>query len=364
VARQFSNVVIVERDGQLRYELTDVPDVLGSLDAEYTPRYSAVLGEEVPLSARDRELLVHERTYCHDAVIAAILRLHHALDHYVLLTEYVWMTRLLPLIDDRAVKVVDTIDVFSTKPAKVLRFGIQDLWMEPGEEAARLKRADLVVAIQDDERRALQHLVPDRQVVTAGIDFEVSGVARLPDAPRLLYVGSANPLNVRGLRDFLRFAWPIVKQQVPDAELIVAGAVAESVREPLPGVKLLGSVERLDGLYASCRVAINPAIAGTGLKIKSVESLCRLRPLVTWPAGVDGLPTELRPLCDVAEDWYDFGVRVVRRLVTRGGDAFSEAERRAIEQSTSSQAVYAALVGALQQRLAQHASAAGPRSGT
>jgi hypothetical protein len=324
--------------------------VLASLDGDYTPRYSAILGEDDPETARNRELLVLDRLYCHDAAISTVLRLHSALSRYVLLTEYVWMTRLLPLVDERAIKVIDTIDVFSTKKDKVLRFGIRDVWLEPDEEARRLKLADLVVAIQSDERAILQRLVPDTPVVTAGIDFEVSGDARIPVERRVLYVASANPMNIKGLRDFLRFAWPNIQQTVPGAELLVAGGVSEAVADDVPGVTKLGNVtkEKLDALYRSARVVINPAHAGTGIKIKTIEALSRLRPIVTWPTGVDGLSRELSSLCDVVEDWYEFGPRVAARLVVDRDEAFSQAERRLIERATSPDTVYGELSVGLQ----------------
>jgi glycosyltransferase involved in cell wall biosynthesis len=353
VLARFSNVVVVERDGRVRYQLRDVPDVLGSLSAEYTPQYSALLHEHNPVGAREQELLVHERTYCHDAAIATVLRLESVLGPYVFLTEYVWMSRLLPLLGEQAVKVIDTHDVYSTKAAKVLSFGVQDLWMEPAEEARRLERADLVIAIQPDEREVLQQLVPGRRVVTAGVDFEVRGATQLTSAPRVLFVGSGNALNVRGLKEFLRFAWPSIRERVPDAELIVAGAVSEAVHGSPAGVQLLGRVEDLDELYAGCRVVINPAVAGTGLKIKSVEALSRLRPLVTWPAGADGLPADVRSLCDIAKDWYEFSLHVVRRLDPARRESFSDEERRLIERSTSSDAVYGEVSAALREQLAR-----------
>jgi hypothetical protein len=342
VIEQFGNAVIVGRDGRIQYALTDVPDVLASLQGDHTPRYSALLGEDDPATARNRELLVLDRSYCHDAAIAAVLRLHSALSRYVLLTEYVWMSRLLPLVDERAIKIIDTIDVFSTKKNKVLRFGIRDVWLDPDEEARRLRLADLVIAIQNDEHAILQRLVPDTPVVTAGIDFRVSGDARMPAERRILYVASANPMNVSGLRDFLRFAWPIIQQTVPDAELVVAGGVSETIVDDMPKVHRLGNVtnDTLDELYRRARVVINPAHAGTGIKIKTIEALSRLRPIVTFSTGVDGLSPALRSLCDIVEDWYEFGPRVSARLVVDRNEAFTEAERRAIEDATSPDTVY------------------------
>ncbi|MCM3881633.1 MAG: class I SAM-dependent methyltransferase [Vicinamibacterales bacterium] len=343
VEELFSNVVVVDRGGQVRYALSGLPDVLASLNGEHTPRYSTLLGEEARITPRERELLTIDRTYCPDAAIAAVLRLHSVLGPYVFLAEYVWMTRVLPLIDGRAVKVIDTHDVFSTKADKVLRFGIQDLWLSEQEEAKRLVLADLVVAIQEDEHRLLQQLVPERPVLTAGIDCDVVGVPQLPEARRILYVASGNPMNARGLRDFLRFAWPTILEQVPDAQLLVAGAVSRTLKEKLPGVTSLGMVEDLDELYKSVRVVINPALAGTGGKIKTVEALGHLRPIVTFPTGVEGLPGELKKLCDVVQDWYEFGPRVILRLSDECTSAFSPLECERIRRATSAQMVYADL---------------------
>ena len=72
---------------------------------------------------------------------------------------------------------------------------------------------------------------------------------------------------------------------------------------------MLGRVDDLAELYRSARVVINPVLAGTGLKIKTVEALSRLRPIVTWPTGVEGLPETLKTLCDVVDNWFEFGPR-------------------------------------------------------
>jgi methyltransferase family protein/glycosyl transferase family 1 len=349
VEAQFGNVVVVDRSGGIRYSLRDVPDVLASLDHEHTPRYSAALGEEGSQSGRAGELFITDRTYCHDAAIAVMLRLHSALTHYVLFAEYVWMTRVLPLLDSRAIKVLDTIDVFSSKKEKVLKYGIRDFWLEPEEEARRVALADLVVAIQNDEREALQQLAPHSRVVTAGIDFDLVGVPELPRERGVLYVGSGNPMNVHGLREFLKFAWPKIREQVPDAELRIAGAVCNALENLPAGVEGLGRVADLDELYRTARVVINPALAGTGVKIKTVEALSHLRPIVTWPTGVEGLPRELMNLCDVVRDWFEFSSHVVSRLTTGRSEAFSSEARHVLERALSPERVYADLIAGIRE---------------
>jgi hypothetical protein len=59
---------------------------------------------------------------------------------------------------------------------------------------------------------------------------------------------------------------------------------------------------------------VNPAVAGTGLKIKTVESIAFFRPIVTWPNGVDGIGRPLLALCHVAENWYEFAEKTIALL--------------------------------------------------
>ena len=253
------------------------------------------------------------------------------------------MSRILPLITGDVLKVVDTIDVFSTKRQKVLQFGIDDLHVEPGEEAKRLRHADLVVAIQDEERRELQELMPAKRVVTAGVDFDVVEAPGAPSGRRVLYVASDNPMNRKGLSDFLRFAWPQVRRDVPDAELLVVGKVSHASGIDAPGVIRRGPVHDLDALYREARIVINPAIAGTGLKIKTLEALGHLRPIVTWPNGTDGLPRDLAALCITVQDWYEFSREVATHLRAEEPILFSPAQRASIVDLTSPATVYRTL---------------------
>ena len=242
--------------------------------------------------------------------------------------------------------------MFSTKASKVERYGLSDgLALSEAEEAALLRRADILIGIQPDEARDLARLAPDRRVLSIGVDFAVSrGVPAAPSgaaaAPVVLLVASGNPMNVKGLSDFLAYCWPIICREVPDAELVVAGAVGDSVHGAPGNVRVLGRVEDLGPLYTAARVVINPAVAGTGLKIKTVEALCHLRPVVCWPSGVDGLGDEARAFCHVAADWLGFAAHI-RRLLSDDGPAAIEQARARLEYAFSPGVVYAPLADAL-----------------
>jgi len=343
LAEQFSNAVLCYRDGRVEYVLRDVPDVLGSLAGEATRPVAVLLDEQRRRGEQQLALLQMDRTFCHDVAITVVTRLQQAMGPHVLLAEYIWMSRLFPLVKGDVLKVIDTIDVFSTKRDKVVRFGIDDLHVNESEEARRLQDADLIVAIQNDERQQLERLLPGKRVITAGVDYDVVADPGAPSDRRILLVASANPMNRKGLGDFLRFAWPGIQSEVPDAELVVIGKVGESIEVEMPGVIRLGNVEDLAPHYRSARVVINPAVAGTGLKIKTLEALGHLRPVVTWPSGTDGFAPELAAFCEIAHDWYDFARRVSQLLTTVEPRLFSASERDTIVRLMSPDHVYAAM---------------------
>lgn len=365
IAAEFGNAVVCPPNGQIQYILRDIPDVLRSLDLETPPSWHTRLGEHLATDQDEREALTMDRAFCTDAVISTMLRLQSALAPYALIAEYIWMSRVLPLIGRRALRVIDTIDVFSNKHEKVGQFGIDDLTISREGEALRLRRADLVIAIQGNEQSDLAKLVPDVPVITTGVDFEIdAGVtgAALPEARRVLYVASGNPMNRRGLKDFLRFAWPRIRTQVPDAELAIAGRVADAIPVLPPGVTRLGLVEDLTPLYRDSRVVINPAVAGTGLKIKTIEALSYLRPIVTWPNGIDGLSPAVAELCLVAKDWPEFASLVVRTLAGGRREWFDEPARAVLAEQGSQESVYAALARELDKFFAASRAAADAES--
>ncbi len=318
-AAVYPNLVLCERDGTVRYRLVDGAKLVHSLRGRRPRSFSTLLHE--PSAAEDtvgHELLGHMRTFCPDLLIELLLQVDAEFKPDVLLAEYIFMTRPFPLMRPELKKVVDAHDVFSTKHTKVVRYGVDDsLAITPEAEAELLNRADILIAIQAEEAEALQRLAPEREVIKIGVDFvPIDRTAQLPERPTVLVVASKNGKNIKGVQDFVRFAWPLIRGQVPEAELQVVGDVGETVDPFLPGVRILGRIDDLAEAYAAARVVINPAVAGTGLKIKTVEALCYLRPIVLWPSGVDGLGPELHSLCHLATNWFEFAQRVIDLLRT------------------------------------------------
>ena len=354
IAAEFGNAVQCHRDGRVEYLFRDAPDALAHLNGTFTASLAALLGE-AQASLRQRELIQLERSFCHDVVASTVLHLSRTVGPHILQVEYIWMTRLLPLVHGDVLKVVDTHDVFSSIPDKVAMFGMTDVAITPDEEAERLRRADLAIAIQDDERAALARLAPSVRIVTAGVDFDVVSEERQPTAGQILFVASDNARNRKGLDDFLRLAWPRIHRLAPHAALRIVGSVGDAVAaRELPGVIVVGRVDDLSGPYREAELVINPAVAGTGLKIKVLEALSHCRPVVTWPAGVEGLAPELTAFCSVARDWYEFSEHVIHQLAGSRGERFSPEARAVVARHLAPEHVYAPLDAAFDEFFLQH----------
>src|SRR5271169_1039198 len=348
-AQEYRTLIVCQRDGTVLYN-SERPEILTMLSELGGGPLRSFDSLERPLrTERSKTVSDLERIFCPDYLVDLLLRLEKSLLPNVVICNYVFMSRFLPLLRRSVLKVIDTHDVFSTKSSKVLRFGVTgDIDITSADEAALLSRADLIVAIQPDEAIELKTLAPNRTIVTAGVDFELMReVPSLPTESIVLYVASRNALNVKGVRDFLSLAWPLIRRETKTARMLIVGPICDAIDEIVEGVELLGRVDRLEDVYTRAKVVVNLAVAGTGVKIKTLEALSHLRPIVVWPSGVDGVSLEARRFCDIAENWYDFARRVVSQLASDGARELST-HREELGKEFSPNIVYGALRAAIE----------------
>ena len=361
-AAELGNLIVCERDGRVRACVSPRwQAVLKALEGRAVEPVSLGLDRFDDESEEDFRYRVHqERSFCPDALARLVIEVDGALESpAVLIANYVWSTRYLPLLREETFSIVDTHDMFSTKRDKVDALGVSgELMLSPEQERQLLLRADRIMAIQVEEARAFSELVPERPVMTVGVDFDLGeamgesgsngarrGEAGGGGAPVFGIVGSGNAMNVKGLNDFLRYAWEHVRRRHPGARLLVAGGVSRAIPKDVAGVERLGFVEVLPEFYGRCDVILNPTAAGTGLKIKTVEAIAHGRRIVAWPNGVDGVSESLRTYCLVARDWYEFVMRVdeaVEVLEESGGE-FDDSDRARVYEELFGDRVYAGL---------------------
>ncbi|HEU4649757.1 MAG TPA: glycosyltransferase family 4 protein [Gemmatimonadales bacterium] len=214
-----------------------------------------------------------------------------ATEFEAVIVSYVFYSKLFAFIPAGVRRILDTHDVFADRYQLYQAHGQRAEFFSTSraEEAKALGRADVVLAIQAGDAAHFRSLVEQPVVVVGHLAPPALVAASAPPAGAgVLFVGGPMAINVHGVHWLLREVWPKVRRERPDAELWLAGGVSQHVAET-PGVRRLGFVDDLAGLYSRASVIVNPQQFGTGLSIKCVEALASGRPLVTTVSGARGL---------------------------------------------------------------------------
>lgn len=211
------------------------------------------------------------------------------------------------------------------------------------EEIVRLlKLGDVIVAADDDQKHALSKFVPNKIVVTASLSSDVFTPNSNPTTKTILLIASDAQSEVDGTANFLRFAWPIIRRHKPNVKLLVGGRVCKSIDGADPSIIRVGDVVDSQALYARASVIINPAMVGD-VTFATLQAFAHLRPVVVWPHGMDRLDMELKPLCHIATNWYQFAVNVLAVLDNVSATSAIESQRDLILERLSPERSYAAL---------------------
>jgi glycosyltransferase involved in cell wall biosynthesis len=266
--------------------------------------------------------------WCWPATSRAVERTSARYEPAAVIAIYVLFSRCFERLPPPTLRMIDTNEVFFRNQERAPIEGLRvPLVCTETSEKKGLARADVLIAIQGHDADALRATCPGKRVITVGHACRPAP-PRSPQPERgvVLYVGSGNPFNVHGLGEFLAHAWREILTSFPEATLHVVGSCAPP--EGHPRVTFRGRVSdaELAAVYQRAHVVINPQVAGTGLKIKSVEAINAGCPAVMNPAGAEGLEEGAGSAFLLAHDWKDFARHVVAVLT-------QDAYRRGIEQS-------------------------------
>lgn len=247
------------------------------------------------------------------------------------LVEHVFASKILEAVEGPALKLIDTHDIFAHRHRLFLQRGQPYTYysLTPRDEERGLRRADVVIAIQDDEATALIRRMasPAPSVRTVSHLLDLSRRVRPADFRSLSFVASASGMNQEGLAYFVERVMPLLTASHPDLKLHVAGSICTAVADHAGLVKV-GYVDDLTQVFERGAVSINPVRVGTGINIKLLEALAHGIPVVSTEVGARGVPAALR------------------KAVLVVGDDDAEGFARAIEHVISDRSVYDRLASA------------------
>lgn len=159
------------------------------------------------------------------------------------------------------------------------------------DERSRLHRARRVLVCSEADGRRLggSHVT----VVRNGTNWPEPGALREPEPGVLSFIGNFNhEPNREGLEWFCGQVLPLLLRAAPGARLDVAGHESRTAGAAMagrPGLRLLGPVDSPWACFSGSLASVVPLRRGAGTRIKILDSLACGRPVVSTPAGADGL---------------------------------------------------------------------------
>jgi glycosyltransferase involved in cell wall biosynthesis len=251
-----------------------------------------------------------------ESISFSIKRLIKKYSPIAVIAEYVIYAHYLDSVKKGILKLIDTHDVFYMQNDLKDQNGITSyIRFTKKQESALLNKADVLIAIQKNEAKIIENMTPGKKVICAG-HYPGFDPVRLSGSKKdvLMHIGSDNQLNIHSINKFLTSTWPAIKKENSEALLHLYGALVNHCPDDIAGVCKKGFIEDLKTAYRDATVVINPALIGTGLKIKTVEALCYGKALVTTSFGAEGLEDGIGKAFIVEDDMQKFAFAVLKLL--------------------------------------------------
>jgi glycosyltransferase involved in cell wall biosynthesis len=160
-------------------------------------------------------------------------------------------------------------------------------------ERAAMRRHRHLVASSPLVAAELRRRAAHAEVVHAPLSLDPRYYDQAPlDQPVAGLIGQGRwpPTRAAMLRLLTR-VWPLVLREHSGARLLVAGRGLEFLRtrELGPGVELIGEVPSGADFIRSLAILLFPLPRGSGMKVKTLEAIAAGVPVVTTPAGAEGI---------------------------------------------------------------------------
>jgi polysaccharide biosynthesis protein PslH len=161
------------------------------------------------------------------------------------------------------------------------------------ERAAR-RRHRYLVASSPLVAEALRRVATRAEVVLAPLSLDPGHYtpAPLDGPPTIGIVGTGSwPPTAAAIRRLAERVWPEVRRRMPEARLRIAGRRLHHVPglATAAGVELLGEVPSAARFLQGLSLMLYPLDRGSGVKVKVVEAMASGVPVVTTPAGTEGI---------------------------------------------------------------------------
>lgn len=159
------------------------------------------------------------------------------------------------------------------------------------EEIGLLQKADAILAISESDAATFKRLGIETPITVLPVAIENTEIIEQPTA-QFHHLGSMNwAPNLEAVNHLLTTLFPAIRQQLPQAELHLAGSFFPSSisSNPSNGIYVHGFAEDRIQFISEHGIKLVPLKSGSGVRIKLLESLANGVPIVTTQIGAEGL---------------------------------------------------------------------------
>ncbi|CAA6692975.1 MULTISPECIES: glycosyltransferase [unclassified Lentimonas] len=225
----------------------------------------------------------------------------------------------------QALRVLDTSDLHCLRDARQTQLkkgGELDLYNEIAlREIAAIHRSDFTLMISEYEMSVLRDTfaIPMEQIVYWPFMLERRDAtfAGFDERQHFIMIGSfMHPPNVDAVRWCRQAIWPLIRNELPQAELHCYGSYGDKFKgelhAPKQGFYFKGRADDALATMVNYRVNLAPLRYGAGLKGKVFDGFQSGTPSVTTPIGAEGIAGAMDWGCAVSADPQVFADAAVK----------------------------------------------------
>jgi glycosyltransferase involved in cell wall biosynthesis len=187
-------------------------------------------------------------------------------------------------------------------------------------EARILRQIDACVVFTDRDANAVRATAPEARVecIPLGVGVPARALDARGSVPgQILYVGNyRHPPNVDAALRLVHDILPRVRQQVPDATVVLAGAAPPRDVLAVSGsfVTVTGEVPSVEPYLDAAAVVAIPLRRGGGMRVKTLDALAGGKAVVATRLALDGIDVVDGEQALIADDDAAFADAVVALL--------------------------------------------------
>jgi sugar transferase (PEP-CTERM/EpsH1 system associated) len=228
--------------------------------------------------------------------------------------------RLITLYDTGATQYERILKVQSNLQGRFWTW-LDWLFLRHWEPAYIARHFDKCIVVSQVDEGLLHQSNPVMRLAVIPNGVNTAQYSPLPEHPgskEILFVGKMNYApNVDGVLFFYREIFPLIRNQVPQARLLIVGSEPVAEVQSLardPAVEVTGYVEDTVPYYQRACLSAVSLRAGSGTRLKILESMALGRSVVSTTLGCEGLAVTHGENILVADTQGDFAAQTIRLL--------------------------------------------------